>query len=696
MASTTPPSLATTAKSYMKSSSDLIIAGLVVGIILLIIIPLPPAVLDVLLVFSMTLGLVVLVITLFTTEPLQFSIFPSLLLVTTLYRLALNISSTRLILTHASAGEVIHAFGHFVVSGSYVVGMVVFIIITLVQFVVITNGAGRVSEVAARFTLDAMPGKQMSIDAEFNAGMISEVEARDKRKRLQKEADFYGAMDGASKFVRGDAIAAIIIVLINIIGGLIIGVVQKNMAFMDALQTYTLLTIGEGLVAQIPALLISTATGILVTRSTSDASFGKDLSSQFLHFPKVLIVATVVLFIIGLVPAMPNLLFLSLSAMTGYLAFTMLRADKKKVVAEQEQVVQEAKEQRKEPENVSAFFQVDILEVEIGYNLIVLTDEGQGGDLLHRLAAVRRQCAGDMGIYVRPIRIRDNLQLAPNAYSFKLRGIEIAAGDLMPGQFLAMDPLGQDVQVEGTSTTEPTFGLPAWWVSSEKRDQMELNGFTVVDCATVLVTHLTEVIKKHAHELLGRQEVKELLDVVKEKNAVVVEELVPDLMTMGEVQKVLQNLLRERVPIRDLAGILESLADGARISKDPDYLTESTRQAMARTICSQYAGSDSGKIAVVTLHPQLEQSIAESVEQTQMGAYPVIDPQIAKQILNKLKEEVDNLTMRGALPVTLCSSKIRLPFRRLTERFLPNLTVLSINEIAPGVEVEILGTVTMD
>lgn len=694
MASPTP--LPVTVRAYIKKSSDLIIAGLIVGIILLIIIPLRPGFLDLLLTLSMTMGLVILLITMFTVEPLQFSVFPSLLLVTTLYRLALNISSTRLILGNAAAGKVIAAFGEFVVGGSYVVGMVVFIIITVIQFVVITNGAGRVAEVAARFTLDAMPGKQMSIDAEFNAGMINEFEARDRRKRLQREADFFGAMDGASKFVRGDAIAGIIIIIINILGGLIIGMVQKNMSFLQALQTYTLLTIGEGLVAQIPALLISTATGILVTRATSDASFGKDLSSQFLNFPKVLIVATFILFMIGLVPAMPNILFLSLAGTTGYLAYSMIRTEQKKTVAKQEQIARESREQKKEPENVFAYFQVDTMEIEIGYNLILLTDEGQGGDLLHRLAAVRRQCAGEMGIYVRPIRIRDNLQLNPNAYSFKLRGIEIAAGELMPGQFLAMDPLGQELDVKGTPTTEPTFGLPAWWVSAEDRDHVELAGFTVVDCATVLVTHLTEIVKRHAHELLGRQEVKELLDVVKERNSVVVEELVPDLMTMGEVQKILQNLLKERVPIKDLAGILEALADGARISKDPDYLTECTRQALARTICSQYTGADSSKIAVVTLHPRLEQTVADSIEQTQMGAYPVLDPQVARQVLNKLKETVDNLTLRGFPPVVLCSSKVRLPFRRLTERFLPNLAVLSMNEIAPHVEVEAVGTVIFD
>ncbi len=691
-----PTFLPATARAYIKNSSDVIIAGLIIGIVLLIIIPLSPAVLDVLLTLSITLGLVILLITMFTVEPLQFSVFPSLLLVTTLFRLALNISSTRLILSNAAAGKVIAAFGEFVVGGDYVVGMVVFTIITVIQFVVITNGAGRVAEVAARFTLDAMPGKQMSIDAEFNAGLINEEEARGRRKRLQREADFFGAMDGASKFVRGDAIAGIVIIIINILGGFIIGVAQKNMQLLEAVHTYTILTIGDGLVAQVPALLISTATGILVTRATSDASLGKDLSSQFLNFPKVLMLATGILFIIGLIPAMPNILFLSLAGVLGYFSYVMIKEEKDKLVVEQEKTaVRQAQEQKKEPENVFNYFQVDTLEIEIGYNLIPLTDEGQGGDLLHRLASVRRQCAGEMGIYVRPIRIRDNLHLNPNAYLFKLRGAEIASGELMPGYFLAMDPLGQELEVKGIATTEPTFGLPAWWVAATDREQAEMSGFTVVDCSTVLVTHLTEIIKKYAHELLGRQEIKELLDVVKEKNPVVVDELVPDLLSMGEVQKILQNLLKERVSIRDLAGILEALADGARVNKDADYLTEYTRQAHARNICLQYAEAGS-KISVITLHPKLEQTIADSIEQTNLGAYPVLEPQMARQTLNKLKEAADKMTLQGLPPVVLCSSRIRLPFRRLTERTLPNLAVLSLNEISADIEIEAVGTVMLD
>ncbi|MEG6520921.1 flagellar biosynthesis protein FlhA [Desulfotomaculum sp. 1211_IL3151] len=680
----------------IKEYSDIIIAALVIGIVLLIIIPLPPGMLDFFLILSMSLGLVIMLITMFTTEPLQFSIFPSLLLVTTLFRLSLNISSTRLILGDGAAGKVIDAFGQFVVGGNYVVGAVVFIIITIIQFVVITNGSGRVAEVGARFTLDAMPGKQMSIDADLNSGLITEDEARAKRIRLQKEADFFGAMDGASKFVRGDAIAGIVILLINILGGFVIGVVQMGMPMTEALKKFTILTIGDGLVAQIPALLISTAAGILVTRASSDGSFGSDISKQFLNFPKVLLLAGGILGVIGLIPAMPNLLILSMAGFLLLSAKALMQERKQKELAEQQaEVAQTQRQQKREPENVFSYFQVDPLEIEIGYNLISLTDEAQGGDLLQRLAAVRRQCASEMGILVRPIRIRDNMQLPYNAYVIKIRGVEVASGDLMPGHHLAMDPLGQDLQFNGTPTTEPTFNLPAWWVTGQDREFVELNGFTVVDCSTVLVTHLTEIIRQHAHELMGRQEVKELVDVVKEKQPAVVEELLPDILSLGEVQKVLQNLLKERVPIRDLVTILEALADGVRINKDLDYLTDAVRQSLSRTICQRYVG-EQGKLSVVTLHPRLEQNIQEAIQQTQFGSYPVLEPQLVRKLLDQLNTVVEDVTMRGANPVLLCSPRVRLPFRRLIERYLPNLAVLSLNEIPANIEVEAIGTVSID
>lgn len=688
-------------KNSIRTNTDIVIAGMVIGIVLLIIIPLNPTLLDFLLVINMTIAMVILLITMFTTEPLQFSVFPSLLLVTTLYRLALNIAATRLILGEASAGKIIHAFGTFVTGGSYLVGAVVFLIITVIQFVVITNGAGRVAEVAARFTLDAMPGKQMSIDADLNSGLITEDEARARRERIQREADFFGAMDGASKFVRGDAIAGIVIIFINIIFGFIIGVFQHGMSLNQAVTTYTVLTIGDGLVAQVPALLISTATGILVTRTTSDNSFGKDLSKQFLNYPKVLGLAAVILFAIGLVPSMPTLLFFALSAALGYTAYLLHDERQKQRLQAQEIEASKAQETRRQPENVLNYFQVDTLEVEIGYNLISLTDESQGGDLLQRLAAVRRQCALELGILVRPIRIRDNMQVHHNSYVIKIRGVQVASGELMPGHYLAMDPLGQQTDVEGIATTEPTFNLPAWWIEERNREQAELNGLTVVDCSTVMVTHLTEVIKNHADELLGRQEVKELLDVVKERTPAVVDELFPDLMSLGEIQKVLQNLLRERIPIRDLVTILEALSDGARLNKDTDFLTEHVRQAMARTICQLYASDDpmnEGRkvISVITLHPRVDQTVAESVQQTQLGQYPVLEPNQANALLEKLQQQVEKATMQGITPVLLCSPRVRLPFRRMLERYMPNLPVISVNEIIAGIEVEAVGTVNPD
>ncbi len=678
---------------WTKRYADLIIAGLIIGIVLLIIIPLPPAVLDFFLIISLGLAMVIILITLFVTDALEFSVFPTLLLVVTLYRLALNISSTRLILSQADAGQVIAAFGQFVVGGSYIVGFIVFLIITLVQFVVITNGSNRVAEVTARFTLDAMPGKQMAIDSDFNAGLITEQEARERRKRLQREADFYGAMDGATKFVRGDAIAGLVIVFINIIGGLIIGLTVMGMNVQQALTTFTMLTIGDGLVTQIPALLVSTATGILVTRAASDASFGRDVSRQFLNFPRVLVVATGILVILGLIPAMPNLLFLGMGAALGFLAYNLSREEQRRQAALEEQEAAQAQEQKREPENVLTYFQVDPLVVEIGYNLIPLASEEQGGDLLYRVAAVRRQCAQELGIYVRPIRIRDNLQLKPNSYVFKLRGVEAAQGELMPGRYLAMDPTG-DRQIRGIATREPTFGLPAWWIAPEAREEAEINGFTVVDPATVLATHLSEFVKRQGHELLGRQEVQELLDVVKEKNPAVVEELVPNLISLGEVQKVLQNLLKERVPIRDLVSVLEALADRARSSKDEDALTEAARKALARTISRLHAPD--GKIRVITLHPRLEQKLVDAVQPTALGAFPVLEPGAAQKVIQNLGTAVERAKAKGYAPVVLCSSRIRLPLRRLTERHFPHLSILALQEITPQVDVEAVGTVTWD
>ena len=670
----------------LASYADVLIAALVIGIIVIIVVPLHPTVLDLLLSFSLAFSLVILLITMFTTQPLQLSVFPTLLLVTTLLRLSLNISSTRLILGKGTAGAVIEAFGNFVVGGNYVVGMIVFIIITVIQFVVITNGASRVAEVAARFTLDAMPGKQMSIDADLNGGLISEDEARERRKNLQREADFFGSMDGASKFVKGDAIAGIIITLINIFGGFIIGVWQMGKSFPEAIQLYTRLTVGDGLVSQLPALLISTATGILVTRSGSGESFGIDLANQLTAFPKVIYLAGGILCLLGLVPGLPNMPFL-------ILGYALTKEEQYK--AAQQKTQTKTKEKTKQPENVLDLFQIDPLEIEIGYSLIPLTDEDQGGDLLERLAAIRRQCAADLGVFVRPIRIRDNLQLDANSYVFKLKGIEVTSGEVMPGYYLAMNPAGVDEPLRGIETREPTFGLTAWWITPDLKDEAELKGFTVVDCTTVLITHLTEFIRNHAAELLGRQEVKEMVETVKESNPAVVEELIPELMSYGEVQKILQNLLAEKIPIRNLVTILEVLADNARLTKDFDYLTEVVRQALKRTISRMYATSE-GKMTVITFHPKLEQVIADSLQQTQNGKYPVLSPELTNKLFERIGSMIEQFAMSGLEPIILCSSRIRMPLRRLTERFMPNLVILSLNELTPELDVDSLGTVMLD
>ncbi len=672
--------------------NDILVAALVLGVVMLIVIPVSPAVMDFLLIISMGVSMTILLTTLFVTRSLEFSVFPSLLLVVTLFRLALNISSTRLILGRADAGQVIETFGSFVVGGNYIVGFVIFLIITIIQFIVITNGAQRVAEVAARFTLDAMPGKQMSIDADLNAGLLTEDEARSKRRELQREADFYGAMDGASKFVRGDAIAGLIITAINILGGLAIGIWQLQMPFMEALQTFTRLSIGDGLVTQLPALMVSTGTGILVTRSGALDNFGQEVISQLTGFPRLAGLVAAVLFLMGLLPGMPHLTFLILAAGVGYAAYALAQEEKLQGRRQQEAAAARQATGR-QPENVLGFFQVDPLEVEIGYGLIPLADESEGGDLLDRLAAVRRQAATEMGIYVRPIRIRDNLQLPPNSYTFKLRGVGVARGEIQPGHLLVMNPTGQEGPPGGQATREPTFGLPAWWVPAARRQEVELAGFTVVDATTVLITHLTEFIKAHAAELVGRQETRELLDKIKENNPAVVEELVPELLAVGEVQKVLAGLLKEQVPIRDLVSILEALADAARASREPDYLLGAARQALSRTISHLYARE--GKLTAVTLHPALEQKLIDAIQPTSQGNFPALAPEVARELFSKLGQAVEKAAMGGRQPVILCSARIRLPLRRLLQRSLPYVPIVAYSELEPGLEVEAVEAVNI-
>ncbi len=676
------------------ANADLLVVLAVVLIVVMMILPLPPALLDVLLALNITLALLILMLTMNVNGALQFSIFPSLLLVATLFRLALNISTTRLILLHGYAGEIVQAFGNFVVGGNYVVGFVVFLILVVIQFVVITKGSERVAEVAARFTLDAMPGKQMSIDADLNAGLIDEEQARARRSEIEREADFYGAMDGAAKFVKGDAIAGIIITVINVLGGFAIGIGQLGMPFAEALQKYTLLTVGDGLVTQIPALLISTATGIIITRAASEANMGQDVSRQLLSEPKVLATAAAVLFLFGLVPGLPFAPFFGLAAVLGAMATITTRQLKARREAEAQQELAAADEAPREPEKVSSLLKVDTVELEIGYGLIPLVDAEHGGDLLDRITMIRRQMALELGLVVPPIRIRDNMQLDPNVYSIKIKGIEIGKGELAPNHYLAMDSGSTTAKIEGIETVEPAFGLQALWIAEERRDEAELAGYTVVDPPSIVATHLTEVIRMNAPELLGRQDVRKLLDELKEEHSSLVDEVVPDLLTVGEVQRVLQGLLREGVPIRDLVSILEALADGARHTKDLVSLTELAREALARQISLLCTG-EKGFIPVVTLDPTLEQEIADSVHHTDRGISITLPPERVEQLFDRLSHSLERAATMGHQAVVLCSPAIRPAFKRLTARVLPRLVVVSYNEVAPNAQVQSVGMVSL-
>jgi flagellar biosynthesis protein FlhA len=678
--------------------SDIVLAGAVVLVIVMMIIPLPTALLDILFAFNITVSLTVLLVALYTLEPLDFSVFPSLLLVTTLFRLALNVSSTRLILLQGYAGQIIESFGNFVVGGNYIVGMVIFLILVVIQFVVITNGAGRVAEVAARFTLDAMPGKQMSIDADLNAGLINDEEARRRRRMIEKEADFYGAMDGASKFVKGDAIAGIIITLINILGGIAVGSFMLGLSVQEAAQRFALLTVGDGLVSQIPALLISTATGIVVTRAASESNLGEDLTRQILAQPRSLGIASGVLFAFGLVPGLPTVPFFILSVLSGAAAYAVSRAmraeEARRQAAEAARRQQAASQESVKPGDLVDALAVEPLELEIGYGLIPLVDRGQGGDLLDRITMVRRRIATELGLLVSPIRIRDNLELGPNEYVVKVRGNAVARAEIFPDRFLAMDSGMVTEKVEGIETKEPAFGLPAVWVSEADRDRAELAGYTVVDPSSVTTTHLAEIIKRYAPELLGRQDTKNTIDSLKESAPAVVDEVIPDVLTVGEVQKVLQNLLRERVPIRDMITILETLGDYGKSTRNVDVLSEYCRQALARTICRQYQDEE-GMINVITVSPSLEQMIASSVEDSGQGSYLAMDPNLVQKIFDSLSQQIEKSSMYGAQPVVLTTAPVRLHFKRLTERSIPGLIVLSYNEIVPDVKVRSVGVVSV-
>jgi len=673
--------------------SDLFAALGIVLILLVMIFPIPPFLMDILLTFSISFSLIILLVAMYILKPLEFSVFPSILLIATLFRLSLNIASTRLILLHGNegptaAGQVIRAFGQFVVGGNYVVGFVVFLILVVINFVVITKGAGRIAEVAARFTLDAMPGKQMSIDADLNSGLIDETEARRRREMISKEADFYGAMDGASKFVRGDAIAGIIITLINIIGGLIIGVLQQGMSLSKAAKTYTILTVGDGLVSQIPALIVSTAAGIIVSRAASEANLGQDMAKQLFNYPRAVFTAAFIVFCFGFLPGLPHIPFLILGLIIAGLGYVVLQTQKKM----EAQVLTEAPVA--EEEEVTEVPPLDPIGLEIGYRLIRLVDTSQGGDLLERIKLLRKKYAQEMGFVLPPVRIRDNLQLAPNAYTILIKGVEVTKGELMMGYHLAINPGNAKGKLEGIETKEPVFGLSAIWIPEREIKKAQSLGYTVVDPTTVLITHFTEIIKKYCHELLDRQEVQSLLDNLRKTHPRVVDDLIPNVLSLGIVQKVLQNLLKEQVPIRDLVSILETLADYAPITKDPDILTEYVRERLSRYIVKQYQTED-GTLPAVMLDQEVEEVIKKGIEQAEHQAYPALAPQILNKLTIQLNKAISRLTAQGYLPVVLCSPGVRRYFKRLFERIMPQLAVLSYNEIPANVKIKSLGLVRL-
>ncbi|MBD3246364.1 MAG: flagellar biosynthesis protein FlhA [Candidatus Omnitrophica bacterium] len=687
----TPPVMT---KRFAQMGEVIIGAGLllVIGMILL---PLPPVLLDILLVFHIGISLVVMLVTLYVRESVQFSIFPSLLLMVTLFRLGLNVACSRAILTKGTqAADLINAFGGFVVSGNYVVGLVIFVILVIIQFIVITNGAQRVAEVAARFTLDAMPGKQMSIDADLNAGVITEQEARAKREEIEKEADFYGSMDGSARFIRGDAIAAIIIILVNIVGGFVIGVVQLGMSLQEALQTYILLTIGVGIAMQIPALLISTSAGVIVSRvASSEEHLGKDISSQVLKQPQALVIAAALLFVFLFVPALPKFPFLVITLSTGGIAYIVQSATKKAEAVQREQDEKEARLQRK-PENVMNLLKVDPVELEIGYGLIPLVNPEQGGTLLDRVSLIRRQLALDLGVVVPPVRIRDNVQLAPNEYVIKIKGIDAAKKNVQLNHYLAINPGKIKGAIQGIPGSEPVFNLPGVWIMETQRRKAEMSGYTVVDIPTVISTHLSEMIKQHAPDILTRQDTKNLIENLKKDYPALVEELVPQLMSVGDIQKVLKGLLNEKVPIRDLVTICENLADHARVTKNIDALIEESRMALGNHICKQFVSAE-GTLYVATLAPGLEQVLTEKVNAQSEAEQMFFEPEFIKKLLGSVTHAMEAMLKRGHQPVILAAPQIRLTLRRLIERSLPNVAVLSYREIPTDQQVKVLARVEM-
>ncbi|HSV32213.1 MAG TPA: flagellar biosynthesis protein FlhA [Atribacteraceae bacterium] len=670
-----------------KKNIDFLFAFLFILIILMMVVPLPPLLIDFLLVCNISFAVMTLLTTTYIGNPLQFSVFPSLLLFTTLFRLALNVSTTRLILLDGYAGRIIAAFGHFVVSGNYVVGFIIFLILIIIQFVVITNGAGRISEVAARFTLDAMPGKQMSIDADLNAGMIDEKEARKRRRDIERQADFYGAMDGASKFVKGDAIAGLIITLINFLGGFIVGSVQRGLPLVESLQTYALLTVGDGLVAQIPALLISTASGLIVTRTASDENLGKEMFQEFSRLPRVAILTAIFLVVLGLVPGLPKIPFFLLAFAVGGYGYFRIKTDRAKVVKQEEQQVAEKEVLPRSPEEIARLIEVDPVELEIGYGLIPLIDRSSGGDLLDRITQMRINMAREKGFIVPPIRVRDNLRLRPNEYLLKIRGMTITRGEVLPNHYLAMNPQGDSLPIEGVPTREPAFNLPAYWVNEIQKDDAELAGYTLVDSGSVLITHLSELVKNHSHELLSRKDMQTLVDQVKKVNPSVVEELIPNLMSVGEVQKVIQFLLMEQVSIRDLSLIMETLADYAPHIKNVEELTEMVRRKLGRALCSPYLG-ENNIMHVLTLDAKLEGFLAKVIEGGE-----ILEPATFRRILESISRNIERMVSLGHFPILVTTGKMRRGLRNILSGYIPQLVTLSYEEIPRDFEIKVEGLV---
>ena len=674
------------------------------GTILLLILPIPPFLLDLLLTVSIGLSLLTLLVILYLRTPAEFTGFPTLLLFITLYRLALNVASTRLILLDGYAGHIIEAFGNFVVRGNYVVGLVVFCILVLINFIVITKGAGRIAEVAARFTLDAMPGKQMAIDAELNAGLINETEARNRRRGVEEEADFYGAMDGASKFVRGDAIAAILITLINIIGGFAIGIMQKGMTMNEALSRFTMLSIGDGLVSQVPALITSVAAGILVTRATSKNDLGRELTRQLLFYPKALTILAVMLGIMAIVPGLPTMPFLTMAVLIGLLSYSIHKSGMPELAgmngasapagmngkpAEAKTSIAGATTaaEAKANEKIENLLTLDTLQIELGYGLIPLADKAKGGDLLDRVTGVRRTFASDMGVLIPPIRLRDNLQLGNNEYRFVLKGNPIASSQLMPQHWLAMNATNSKVALKGVPTVEPVFQLPATWVTEVERKNAEVSGFTVVDAPSVLITHLSETVRRHCHEILTRQDVQALLDNLKITHPAVVNELIPGQLSIGQVQRILQNLLAEGISIRNLAGILEKVGDFAAFTKNPDELSEHARRALGPQLSRPFQ-SENGSVRAITIDPKLEAQLAQGVRQSASEVALVIEPRLARHVIDSMSRFIQQMLSAGQQPVILCAPALRLAFRRFFENTFNDLQVLSYAEIPPRVQVQ--------